>query len=121
MDMWMAWMVTKCPVGRNQGNKKVLGNVTVKVGDAATIWGPTNLLIVLGLGGSSADERVHKALGGSSSLQKLNVVEAGGECVQGPLQPHSELQGSLCCETAPLPRLHAYSLSREVVRPGRVN
>lgn len=70
MDMWMTWMVTKRPVGRNQGNKVVL--VTVKVGDTATIWGPINLLIVLGLGGSSADERVHKALGGSSSLQTLN-------------------------------------------------
>lgn len=48
MDMWMTWMVTKRPVGRNQGNKVVLGNVTVKVGDTATIWGPINLLIVLG-------------------------------------------------------------------------
>lgn len=63
MDMWMTWMVMKCPVGRNQGNKKVLGNVTMKVRDAATIWGPLNLVIVLELGGSSVDERVHKTLG----------------------------------------------------------
>lgn len=63
MDMWMTWMVMKCPVGRNQGNKKVLGNVIVKVRNAATIWGSLNLLIVLGLGGSSVDERVHKTSG----------------------------------------------------------
>lgn len=59
MDVWMTWTVVKCPVGRNRGHRKVLGNVTVKARDAATIWGHC-----LRAGWySSVDERVHKASG----------------------------------------------------------
>lgn len=100
MDMWMTWMVTKRPVGRNQGNKVVLGNVTVKVGDTATIWVPINLLIVLGLGGSSADEHVHKALGGSSSLQTLNVVEQEENALK-VLSSHTASSRAACAVRQP--------------------